>query len=309
MDKNLVADRTIFLTTVGSYAYGIATPTSDEDEAGVMIPPIDYYLTMQRFEQFQGYDTDKVIYDFLKAINLLSQNNPNMLDLIFMDAKFYKIITPYWQEVVDNRHLFLSKKVKHTFSGYAFAQLKRIERHRRWFMQPVEKPKRSDYGLLDHEGISQPQVNALASLPTELFSKEQQETIKAEKEYYFAKKNWDNYKEWESNRNKERAKWEKESGFDRKHATHLIRLVTMAEEILTTGEVHINRQGIDADLLLKVRNGEWTYEQVVEWANRKDKELEDLYEKSSLPYSPNIEKINALSKSILLKFFKDRGEI
>jgi len=309
MKMELVESRTIFLTTVGSYAYGIATETSDEDEAGIMIPPIDYYLTMQRFEQFQGYETDKVIYDFVKAIQLLAQNNPNMLDLLYVDKKFYKKITPYWQEVINNRHLFLSKKIKFTFSGYAFAQLKRIERHRKWFLNPVEKPSRATYGLSESEGMNKTIVNALASLPQEYFSDEYKEKIQAEKEYYFARKNYDNYHEWEKNRNKERAKLEKEFGADTKHAGHLVRLITMCEEALKTGEMHVNREGIDADILRGIRNGKWSYEKIIEWAENKDKELGELYEKSTLPYSPNIEKINELTKRVLLKYFKDNNEI
>jgi predicted nucleotidyltransferase len=309
MEKNEVEARTIFLTTVGSHAYGMATATSDEDEAGVMVPPLNYYLSTQRFEQFQGFGKDKVIYDFIKVISLLIQNNPNILDLLYMDPKFYKVITPYWQTVVDNRKLFLSKKAKHTFSGYAFAQLKRIERHRKWFIDPPEKPSRTEYGLAEHEGIPQTTVNALASIPAEYFSDEYKEKIRQEKEYYFAKKNWDNYKEWEANRNKVRAETEKKFLLDTKHAAHLVRLISMAEEILTTGDVHINRAGIDADTLLAVRNGEWTYEKVLEWSAEKEKSLEEMYEKSTLPYSPDIKKIDILCKDVLLQFFRDRGEI
>ncbi len=35
--------RTIFLTRAGSHAYGLATPESDVDIRGVVIPPQEYF--------------------------------------------------------------------------------------------------------------------------------------------------------------------------------------------------------------------------------------------------------------------------
>ena len=48
-----------------------------------------------------------------------------------------------------HRNLFLSNKAKFTFAGYACAQAKKIERHRKWIvLGEVQPPKREDYGLL-----------------------------------------------------------------------------------------------------------------------------------------------------------------
>ena len=149
MELSYVEKHTIFECVIGSQAYGISTPESDVDKSGVMIPGKEYFYGLKRFEQFQGYaGEDKTVYNIKKAIALIAENNPNMLDLIFIPERCILKITPYWQRVLDNAHLFISKKCKFTFSGYAISQLNRIKTHREYLKNPPKgKPERSDYGL------------------------------------------------------------------------------------------------------------------------------------------------------------------
>jgi len=61
----------------------------------------------------------------------------------------------------------------------------------------------------------------------------------------------------------------------------------MGEEILTTGEVRVKRP--DAKELLEVRNGEWEYNDLVDWATRKDRFIRDTcYNTTTLPKRPDI---------------------
>ena len=63
--------------------------------------------------------------------------------------------------MVENKHLFLSKKAKFTFSGYANAQMKRINTHYRWLKNPPKAPpQRSDYGLPERTVIPADQLAA-----------------------------------------------------------------------------------------------------------------------------------------------------
>ena len=106
------------------------------------------------------------------------------------------------------------------------------------------------------------------------------EHLQKEKQYSKAKQYWDQYHNWKENRNKVRAELEAASGYDSKHGSHLVRLLNMAEEILTTGEINVKRP--DAELLLSIRNGAWSYEELIEFAEKKEKSLDDLYQKSTL---------------------------
>lgn len=171
MQRNLVDASTILLVRAGSHAYGTNTPTSDLDVRGIMIPPSDYYLGMKRVEQYQeagdGTETkpDLVVYELRKYLNLAADANPNILELLFCDDSDVLKITPAGEKLRASRHLFLSKKARHTFSGYAMSQLKKIESHRRWLLHPPSAPPcRADFGLPERTGIPADQLAAATAM-------------------------------------------------------------------------------------------------------------------------------------------------
>lgn len=112
------------------------------------------------------------------------------------------------------------------------------------------------------------------------------ELIQKEKEYKQKKDDWKAYQEWKKNRNNKRAEVELKVGYDAKDACCLIRLIRMAKEILTTGQVIVKRVN-DREELLAIKQGAWTYEQVVEYAEKANNELDELYKTTKLPKEPN----------------------
>lgn len=80
-------------------------------------------------------------------------------------------------------------------------------------------------------------------------------------------------------------------GFEAKNASHAIRLLHMAKEILKDGEVNVYRP--DADFLLSIRNGAMTAEEVEALAKSLDAECKVLLERSSLPDRPDAQAIES----------------
>lgn len=108
-------------------------------------------------------------------------------------------------------------------------------------------------------------------------------------EYKSAKETHSNYWDWKANRNEKRSELEEQFGFDTKHASHLVRLLRMGEEALTTGQILVKRP--DAQELLDIRHGKWSYEQIIEYAEYMDERVRgDLYKHSILPKKPNIQR-------------------
>jgi len=123
------------------------------------------------------------------------------------------------------------------------------------------------------------------------------EVLGHERAYKGRMDEWTQYRRWQTSRNPARAALEERWGYDTKHAMHLVRLMRMCREILETGVVHVRRP--DAQELLAIRNGAWTYEELCLWAERQDKELKAVATRSALPHSANHEKLSRLCMELV----------
>ena len=125
-DKNL-GNNIIILTLGGSYAYGTNNKNSDLDIRGITLNSKQSLIGIgDTFEQFNDNVTDTTIYSFNKIIKLLINCNPNVCEMLGNKPEHYFYVSPIGQELLDNSHLFLSKKACHSFGGYANQQLYRL---------------------------------------------------------------------------------------------------------------------------------------------------------------------------------------
>jgi predicted nucleotidyltransferase len=281
-----VEKNTIYKTIVGSTCYGLNTAESDIDIKGICIPPKEYYFGLQTFEQ-QEIGKDHVIYALKKFVNMAKDCNPNIIEMLYVDDKFIQKITSHGAYLRENRDMFLSQKAKYTFSGYAFAQLERIKGHRKWIMFNEKEPKQEDFFC---------KKSRVVNGETIIYDHFR------EHEYDVALKKWNNYLKWKRERNPKRAILEEKYGYDCKHAMHLIRLLRMGIEILTEGKVCVLRN--DRQELLDIRNGKWEYDKLVNYAEELQEDVTKAYEKSTLPKTPNYNKINELLQKITEDFLK-----
>lgn len=322
-DISFVKDNLIFLTLSGSRAYGINTEQSDYDYRGICIPPLEYYLTMKNFEQHDNNEKDIVIYGISKFIELASNVNPNIVELLFADEDKIVYKHPMMERIIENRQLFLSKKAKHTFLGYAFAQMKRIKHHKKWIDNPIEKPLREKYGLPPVSQLTKEKINALYTLGRdyveEIFNTYLKEKYRITSLFHFNKttffdyiqreavyfedmEEYKRYNDWKVHRNPDRALLEAKMGFDGKHMSHLFRLLGMAKEIAVEKTIHVSRP--DKEFLMAIRNGEYGYDELLVRADKEEQQVNELFEKSDLQQSVNIKKINNLLYEILEDFFQ-----
>jgi hypothetical protein len=177
MKRKEVESCTILLTLTGSRLYGIDNPESDYDYKGICIPPFQYFFGDSNFDQLDSFvdpdclypvltNTDSQIYNLKKYVHLALLNNPNILELLWVASEHYVVKTQLADRLIALRELFLSTKVYHSYSGYAYAQIKRVKTHRGWlqayhantdFFNTPPNPK--DYGLEDNP-LRKEQLNA-----------------------------------------------------------------------------------------------------------------------------------------------------
>lgn len=79
--------------------------------------------------------------------------------------------------------------------------------------------------------------------------------------------------------------------FDVKFAYHVIRLFDEAEQIMLEGDIDLQRA---KDVMKAIRRGDWTQDQVQQWAIEKDKALEVVYSNCKLPEKPPVEPLRQL---------------
>lgn len=273
-------------------------------------------------------EEDTKLYELSQFMKLTLECNPNVIETLWVDPADIVIKTPAYDVLRAHAPQLLSSKIAFTTSGYAISQLKRIKGHNKWIMnpQPEEAPQQVDYVSLVHnftgpktfkirlrdlerghrlvpysgdtygvyatEGYSpfNPKTGNLNveyegdshDLGTPLY------VVKFNRSLYEANKDtWKHYWDWKKNRNVARSELEEKFGYDTKHAMHLVRLLRMGVEALETGVINVRRA--DAAELLAIRNGSWTYEEVVEYAEEMDNKVRNvLYPTTMLRKKPDI---------------------
>ena len=244
--KELFPDNTVLAGYRGSVAHNMYLPNIDPnsvddiDLMGVFMAPVEHYIgitkTRETVELFRG-QYDVVSYEFIKFVRLLLKSNPNVMSLLWIKDNHYIKRHEYGQLLIDNRDLFVSKLAYKSFTGYAYDQLKKIEK----------------FNCAGYMGAK-------------------------------------------------RRKLVETYGFDLKNSAHCIRLLKMSIEFLTTGELNVFRQ--DAPMLLEIKTGKWTLEQVKEEAARFFKLADEAYIRSKIPDKPEYEKVEKIVKDIVYDYIK-----
>ena len=349
MKDLILVDNTILLTVAGSRAYGMHTESSDLDVKGVFVPPLKFYFGTQKIEQIDSPQMmekythslnsdlikvkekngmEGVVFEIRRFLDLAAGANPNILDILFCRDEDVILEQRLGMFLRNERNRFLTKKCLQTFVGYATAQAKRIETHRKWLLRGDElhEPTREEFGLPKRDDYPQDQVMAAMAAvkkqvdrwnidfvdvdeATKIFIQDQiykqlaelgvssdekfnaagrllgietnfMDLVHKQRKYAQAVDEWAAFQTWKTNRNKKRKGMEEKIGYDCKHGAHLYRLVMACRTIFETGTLCVYNPN---PYLMKIRNGEIPYEELMEKFNEQREDLSRIAAKSSLP--------------------------
>lgn len=387
---------------------------SDYDYRGVFILPPALHISNlhNSLEVAQIPDgEDEEFFELKKFFAMAKDNNPNILDIMFGKEDSVVYQNNIGKMITDNKHLFLSQKIKDSFAGYGFSQLKRIKDHKKMLntypdvhiveeflcnafdnedidfnyikdrfsgeiaekvvnlfnkprtnlpktlseneliykycleekMQlPLEhymKPKLNqfftyydnDFKKIDDEqlilkfneyleknGSYTDIKNGIIRITQEgngIFHKNTgnliQNPVKSDSKFLVnasidrvnhksAIKQIDKFWSWKVNRNDKRALLEEKFGYDTKHGMHLVRLLSSCKNILLTGDYNPSLKGRDLEIIQKIREGKYKYENLLKKSDNLLNDIDTIVKNksTSLPLQANEEAINELMLNI-----------
>lgn len=132
-------DNIVLLVVAGSHGYGLNTEESDLDIRGISMGTPDSILGLESFDVFENKNTDTVIYSMKRFMELAMKGAPNVLEILFSNPENILYCNEkIGKMLLDNRDMFLSKRVYYSFRGYAKNALKDAEK------RLENEPKKAD---------------------------------------------------------------------------------------------------------------------------------------------------------------------
>ena len=104
--------------------------------------------------------------------------------------------------------------------------------------------------------------------------------VHKQRKYTQAVEHWAAFQSWKTNRNKKRKGMEEKIGYDCKHGAHLYRLTMACRSIFETGDLCVYNPD---PYLMKIRNGEVPFEELMDKFEEQRENLSMIAAKSSLP--------------------------
>ena len=293
----------------GSHSYGTNIPTSDVDIRGITRNTKEDLLGINNFRQQTDNETDTVIYALNRAVPLLANCNPNMVEMLGLRQEDYLILDNVGKKMIAEQSMFYSRKAQFSFGGYATAQLRRLQNALAHDAYPESEKQKHILGSLE---------NAMTTFNDRY--KEQYGVTVAIKDGelvtsmtlkdYPLRDSYDMFSEMKSiireydklnHRNRK-----KDDAHLNKHAMHLVRLLYTGTELLETGQMHTYREK-EHDLLMDIRMGKFqrndhtfdvSFFDLVDDLERKFKYAAKY---SSLPPSPDMKRINEFVMQVNLE--------
>jgi hypothetical protein len=291
-EQELALKNLILKVRVGSHLYGTSTPESDEDFVGIFVPSAEYLLGLRRIEEVdlgikskdvEGKNTKDAVdykaYTLERFASLALQNNPNILEILFVNPENILFINETGQQLLDLRHEFLSTRIKHRFLGYAFSQkhkmIIKLENYEKLLeaVDYIDNHMDKQFLLdIEHHPIFVRKEDHVTvgdmNMPITVTTKKARKLLS------------DRLAKFGS-----RQELVSKYGYDTKFASHLIRLLKEGVELLSTGDLKFPL--VWKGLLKDIRYGKYSMNDVLSMADVIEKEVEGLAETTELPTKSN----------------------
>ena len=298
----------------GSVLYGTNTKDSDTDYLGIFMPSEEYVYGLKSVKEIDfsiadkkedGKNTtdavDKKLYEFRNFINLAAGNNPNILEMLFVNTKNIIFADEIGKELLANRYLFPSRLAATKLLGYA-----RSQEHKMIIRSEKYNELLTGYKVL--ESLDDKTVMAeVYNRGYEIVrDKDSSELLFYKKTKGFhihcgdicfepgiyvkkARRMLKDRLDKATNRTDLILKY----GYDTKYSCNFIRLLTEGISLMDQGFLVFPLPNMYT--IIDIKNGRWPIEEVVKLGDALKKDLERAEKHSFLPATPDYNKIEALT--------------
>ena len=309
-------ERKIFEIISGSNLYGTNTESSDKDYVGVMVGDSNTYFGLERVEEVDlsvkskdkdGKNTkdavDRKLYELRNFVTLAIQNNPNIIEILFVNDDNIVFQNDIGKELRSQRNLFPWRGCKQRFLGYAFSQKHKmvirtdhyyeLNNAYEFFGQVLlDKPDRvSNLLLAEYRDLNIPFIRFSKGTSCQIGDLSFDVSRKIKDVVTMLKDRLDKI----TNRSGLMEKY----GYDTKFASHLIRLMLEGKELLQTGELQFPLK--ERSFILDVKLGKYKITDVLKFSEQFEQEIVDLEKSSILPVKPRYKEVNDFLVTTLKK--------
>lgn len=319
-------DNMIYQCRGGSMAYDIHTPTSDVDIFGIYIPTLKQYFNLQNVKEcrlaksyvkLHGYirECEGTMYPIDKFFHLAAKCNTNVLELLFVPDNEIIYMNEFGHMLIENRKIFLSKRVKYTFTGYSSTQFQKLTTKKKVAHMALnnESPKQPvPLDFLDEVKLLKAQSKLKDKYKNKYPDLDPSDIIEVDNyidkgaylsalnEYKDLVKRIKVFKSFST----ERRENYKVFGYDLKFAAHSLRVLFQGCDLLISGTFCTRLKEQERQLVKDIRVGKVSYDEFVELYTKESQRLDEVFLKSPLPEKPNWDAINDLLVKIVNKFHK-----
>ena len=140
LDELRQSDRILFECRSGSFAYGTNTEKSDIDIKGIFYQEKDELISLDSAPiQISDESNDTSYYSLRRYIELASNANPNILELLYMPEDCIQKTSSAFSKLLTFREEFITEKCLETHRAYALAQIKKAKGRNKWINNPQPK--------------------------------------------------------------------------------------------------------------------------------------------------------------------------
>ena len=314
---------------VGSHLYGTNTPSSDEDFSGIIFPDEKEVFGFEKMEEIDesiisknefGKNTeeavDKKYYELRKFMKLAMENNPNIIEQLFVNEKNIIYCDESGRELLENRHIFLHKGLYVKFNAYAKSQIHKMVLKPENYLNLIEARKvlceyignDSIKDLYDKEQLRRSRMSVLDLedfLSDTKFFIFNESFLQVGDIHLNKKLTVGNVLTYINNRLEKacnRKEYYEKYGFDLKFASQAIRLIYEGHTLLTKCDIQFPLPEHQKKRLLDIRAGKYCKDEIIGIAECMMEEVDFAYKTSKLPSKPRYDEI----QSLLIKIMKRR---